>query len=178
MNDSINLVSGKSYQLEKELKRLKIIRIAAITSLVFVSLISISLFIITVTLPMSAVKKNQQQALSGIGTLHKKLIKHALINDRVKNIADIMKKRKNYSEISDALFSKASSDLSIDAFSVESGTVILTVSGVSLIPLNKFIDDLIILGDKGKIIKNVSIQSLILNVSTGKYSLSMQADVF
>lgn len=178
MSESINLVSGKSYQLEKELKRLKIIRIAAITSLVFVSLISILLFIITVTLPISAVKKDQQQTLGNIGNLHKKLIKYSFINDRVKNIADIMKKRKNYSLISDSLLSKAPADLSIDAFSIESETVILTVSGVSLIPLNKFIDDLIILGDKGKIIKNVSIESLILNVDTGKYSLSMQADVF
>ena len=178
MSESINLVSGKSYQLEKELKRLKIIRIAAVTSLVFVSFISILLFIITVTLPISAVKKDQQQTLSNIGVLDKKLIKFSLINDRINNISDIMKKRKNYSLISDSLFSKAPSNLSIDDFSIESDKVNLTVSDTSLITINQFIDDIIIFGDTGKIIKNVSIQSLILNVSSGKYSLSMQADVF
>lgn len=178
MSDSINLVSGKSYQLEKKLKRLKIIRITAVTSLVFVSLISILLFIITIILPTSSVKKEQQQTLSNIGVLHNKLIKYSLIKDRIKNISDIMKKRKNYSLISNSLLSKAPSDLLIDALSIEDGTVIITVSAASLISINKFIDDIIILGDKGKVIKNVSIQNLILNINTKNYALTMKADIF
>lgn len=173
----INLVSGKAYQLEKELKRLKILRITAVASLVSVSLISVLLFLITILLPISSVKKDQEKTLSSIALLREKLTKYSLINDRIKNISEINLKRKNYSIITNSLIDKVPSGLTVDILTIEDATISISVSGVSLIPTNEYIDTVIVMGDKKQGIKNLTVESLVLNNNTGKYILTLQADV-
>lgn len=177
MSSSINLVSTKNDQLEKELKRLRLFRIIAVISLILVASVSVIIFVINITLPIPAIKKNQEQALSGISLLREKLVKNFLINDRVRNISEIISKRKNYSSTLENLLSKVSADLSVDTFEVEGKIVSISISGDSLIPINNFLNNIIELGNKGKIIKNVLIESLTLNSTNGKYTLSMKADI-
>ena len=177
MNSSINLVSNNNNQLEKELRRIKAIRIIAVICLVFVALLSVLVFVVNYTLPLQAVKAQQQTELISIGVMHKKLVKYVLVNDRVKNIADLIVKRKNYASLINAILGKLPKDLSVDSLGTEDGIITLGISGNSLITMNQFIDGFITLESKDKIIKNLSIQSLSLNTSTGKYSLSVQAGV-
>lgn len=177
MSDDINLVSGKAYQLEKELKRLKVLRITAVVSLVTVALISILLFVITFLLPIESVKKDQGKTLSSIGVLHGNLIKYSLINDRVKNISEITSKRKSYASAANLLIDKVPGSLSIDILNVEDGTIAISIDGVSLIPINEYIDTIIEIGDRRSVIKNLTVESLVLNNNTGKYILTLQADI-
>jgi hypothetical protein len=51
------------------------------------------------------------------------------------------------------------------------------MSGGSLISMNKFIDNVTMLGQQKKIIKNIVVQQLSLDVKNSKYSISIQADV-
>lgn len=176
MNSDINLVSSKTHQLEIELKRLKALKIIAVGSLAVVVLVSMLLFIITVTLPVSSVKKDQEQTLSNISVLHEKLIKYSLINDRLNNIAGVIKSRKDYSKITNAMLNKLPADLSVDAMTIDAGTFTLVISGDSLTPIDNFIEDAVVLGDKEDTIKNLVIQSLVANADTGKYTLILQAD--
>lgn len=177
MNSDINLVSSKTNQIEKQLKNLKVLQIVAISSLAIVLLISILIFLITVTLPVASVKKEQEQTLSNISSLSEKLVKYSLINDRLSNISDIVKERKDYSKIANSILNKLPADLSVDAMTMDSGTFSLVVSGTSLTEINSFIDDVSVLGDKGDIIKNLLLQSLIANADNGKYILTLQADI-
>lgn len=177
MSSDINLVSGKVYQLEKELKRLRALRIVAVASLVSVALISILLFLIIILLPISSIKKNQEKTLSNIALLREKLVKYSLINDRVKNISQISSKRKNYASIANTMVEKVPPGLSVDILTVEDGTISISVGGVSLIPINEYIDTIIRIGDKKEGIKNLTVESLVLNNNTGKYILTLQADV-
>jgi hypothetical protein len=177
MSNDINLVSGKAYEFEKELKRLKIIRVAAIVSLVTVSLISILLFLITLLLPISSVKKDQEKTISSIALLRQKLTKYSLINDRVKNISEITKQRKNYSIITNKLLSKVPADLSVDILTIEDGAISISVGGVSLVPINEYINSIVELGDKKDGISGLVVESLVLNNNTGKYILTLQADI-
>lgn len=176
-SSSINLVSNKILQLENEQKRLRLFKMVAIASLVLAASSSLILFIITLALPISSVKKTQEQTLSNISVLHEKLVKYALINDRVKNISEIMSNRKNYASLANTIFGKLPQELSVETMILEDKTFTLSVSGNSLIPVNDFIDDMVEIGDSGKIIKNLTIQSLVLNSGNGKYILSMEADV-
>lgn len=176
-SSDINLVSGRAYQLEKELKRLKVLRVAAVVSLVSVSLISVLLFLVTLLLPISSVKKDQEKTLSSIAFLREKLRKYSLINDRIKNISEISQKRKNYSTITNTMIDKVPPDLSVDVLAIEDGTIAISVGGVSLIPINEYIDTIIEIGDKKQGIKNLTVESLVLNNNTGKYILTLQADV-
>lgn len=176
MSNNINLVTGKTFDLEKQLKRIRILRITAIASLAIVSLISIALFIITVTLPISSVKKDQEQTVANIALLHKKLVTYSLINERIKNISGIISARKNYGKTSDIILSKLSPDLTIDSLAIEKNTLTIGISGQSLITINKFIDDILDLSNGGKTIKNLVVQSLLLNSGNEKFTLNMQAD--
>ena len=175
MISSINLVSNNNSQLEKELRRVTAMRIIAIVCLVSVALLSVLIFVINFTLPLQAVKAQQQTELISIGTMHKKLVKYVLLNDRVRNIADLTAKRKNIASLINTITGKLPKDLSVESLGMENGIITLGISGNSLLTMNQFIDDFIALKDKNKIIKSINIQSLSLNVLKGKYSLSVQA---
>ena len=176
-SSSINLVSNKNSELERNLKRLRIVKIFAVISLVIVALTSVLVFFINFTLPISDVKQSQKEALNNITSLHTKLATYYLIKDRINNISNIISNRKSYVDATNTVFGKIPSGLSTDALDVDTGTMILTVSGSSLLPMNQFLDNLIALGQSGKVIKNINILSLILDTKSGKYSLTVQADV-
>ncbi len=176
MSSDINLVSSKTHQLEKELERLKALKIIAVGSLSVVALISILLFVITITLPISSVKKDKEQTLSNISALHEKLVKYSLINNRLNDISGIIKSRKNYDLLVSTVLNKLPADLSVDSMTIDSGTFTLVISGVSLTPIDNFIEDIIVLGNEEKIIKNLVIQGLLANADTGKYTLTLKAD--
>nr|MBI5456074.1 hypothetical protein [Candidatus Levybacteria bacterium] len=176
MSNDINLVSSKTFQFEQELKRLKTLKIIAIGFLAMVALVSVLLFVAIFALPTSSVKKEQEQALSNISSLSEKFFKYSLIGDRLNSIAGIIKSRKNYSLLINTVLSKLPADLSVDTMTIDNGTFILIVSGGSLTPMDNFIEDVVILGNKENIIKNLSIQSLVVNTGSGKYTLTLQAD--
>jgi len=177
MSNSINLVSTNVVGLEKELKRLKIFRIAAVICLIFVSLLSLLAFILNITLPIESVKKEQQGFITQISGFDKKLTQYTLLSDRVKNISSVISKRKDYGPQVSVLFGITPTDVSIDTLNIEAGKLVLDVSSSSLLSVNKFIDDIVALGTKSKVVKNIIIEGLTLNVASGKFALSLQADV-
>ena len=177
MSSSINLISDNKDQLEKELRKLKILKISAIFSLAIVVFMSVVVFILNFTLPISSVKKDERQTLDNIALLRQKLVKYSLINDRARNISDLISKRKKYDSSSETILGKLPADLTVSALEVESDTIKISVTSDSLIPMDQFINDVIELGNQAKTIKNISILSLILNGENGKYTLSLQGDL-
>ena len=177
MNNEINLVSGKDLGLEKQIKVLKILKVTAVISLISVAFISITFFIITLILPISTVKKNQDQALVGISKLHKKLTTFSLVTDRIKNIKSIVAQRKDYPQISAAILSKLPSDMSVDTMMLDQNTLIITVTGASLISINQYIDDFANIANSSNNIQDLIVQNLQFYPSTSVYSLTFQANI-
>ena len=177
MSNSINLVSTNVVGLEKELKRLKIFRVAAIIGLIFVSLLSVLAFVLNVTLPIESVKNQQKATITEISVFNKKLTQYTLLTDRVRNISSIISNRKDYGLNTSVLFGITPVDASIDTLNIEKGKLTMSVSSASLSSINKFMDDIVALGVKGKIVKNIIVQELTSNVSNGTYSLSIEADI-
>lgn len=175
MSESINLISSNSVQLEKELKRLKQLRMVAVVGLVIVSLVSILIFILNFTLPLNSVKQNQQLTIANLTSMHQKLATYTLTRDRIANISKIIALRGNYVPQINEVLGKVPAELSVDSLEVQTNTLKVTISGGSLSSINKFIDDMISLGDQGKVVKNIVIQGLSFDTASGKYSLSMQA---
>lgn len=172
---NINLVSANVVGLEKERARLKIFRIAAVICLIIVTLLSVLIFVLNITLPIETIKKQQQATIVGISFFHKKLTEYTLLSDRIKNTSNIISKREDYGNQINEIFNKIPADSSIDALNIQPGKMIIIVSSASLFSINKFIDNMVAFGVQGKIIKNVIIQGLTLNVDGGKYSLSLLA---
>jgi hypothetical protein len=177
MNNEINLVSGKDLGIEKQIKVLKILKVSAVISLISVASISIIFFIITLILPISKVKKNQDQALVGISKLHKKLTTFSLVTDRIKSINSITRQRKDYPQISAAILSKLPLDASVDAMMLDQNTLIITVTGPSLTSMNQFIDDFAAIANSSNNIQDLIVQSLQYNAGTLMYSLTFQANI-
>jgi hypothetical protein len=177
MSNSINLVSPKNEQLDKEQKRLRIARIIAFVGMALVVVIAVLVFVVNLTLPISSIKQNEQTTLNNIAALHKKLTQYSLVVDRVNHLTNIIAQRKNIPDITDTLSAVVPSDLTINSMQVDSKKVTLIVSGTSLVSMNKFIDDVIMLGEQKKVISNISMQQLSLDVKSGSYSVSVQADI-
>jgi cell division septal protein FtsQ len=177
MDGSINLVSPKNEQLEKEQRRLRIARISALVIMAMVAGIAVLVFIINLTLPLSSIKHNEDVTLSNISVLHKKLAEYYLVEDRVDNLSNVISKRQKLPDITDALLAIIPADLSVGSMQVNAKSVSLDISGSSLISMNKLIDNVILLGQQQKLIKNIIMQQLSLDVKDNYYTVSMQADI-
>jgi len=176
MDGSINLVSPKNEQLEKEQRRLRIVRISALAIMVMVAGIAVLVFIINLTLPLNAIKHNEDVTLSNTSVLHKKLAEYYLVEDRVNNLSNVISKRQKLPDITDALLAIIPSGLSVGSMQVNSKSISLDISGSSLISMNKLIDNVVTLGQQ-KLIKNIVMQQLSLDVKSNNYAVSIQADI-
>lgn len=177
MDKNINLVVGRTFDIEKQLRRVRIIKIIAIGTLIAVLITSLVFFLITIFLPTSSIKKSQQETLTNISLLHKKLVSYSLVNDRISNISTIINHRKNYGEVSSAVLNKIPPELNVDTLSIDDNILTIVVTGTSLKPVNQVIEDMIVMANNNKLIKNLLIESLTLSSQTGRYSLSIQADI-
>lgn len=176
--NSINFVTGKNLDLEKQLEKVKYLKIAAIASLLIVAGVSVIIFIITLLLPVPSVRKQQDQALLGISKFHKKLVTHVLVLDRLKNITGVQNLRKDYPQIANTIINKMPQDLLISTFNIENGVFTLTVNGASLFSINQFVDDAIVASDKTENFKNFKVTGLKYDPEIDQYALTFQSDVF
>jgi hypothetical protein len=177
MESSINLVSPKNAQLEKEQSRLRIARILALVAMFSVVAVAILVFVINLTLPINSIKQQESATLSNIAALHGKLVQYYLIEDRVNHISNIIAQRGQLPSTVDTLLAIVPGELSVNLLQIDAQHVSFDVSGASLVPMNKFIDDITLLGTQKNILKNVVIQQLSLDVKDSKYTISVQADL-
>ncbi|MCL5019480.1 MAG: hypothetical protein M1426_03240 [Patescibacteria group bacterium] len=174
MNNDINLISNKDAASLNAKKRLKQIRIIAIASLVVVALLSIIIFIINSQTSLSGIKKDQNSTIQSISYLNKKSAKLAIINNRLKDISDIMEKRKNYTNTINTLLQLMPPGVSTTTLELSKKDVVLIVHSNSLLSIDKFLNSIIDLSSKKQVISSVTIESLIINPKTGSYSLSLK----
>ena len=177
MNNGINIVSNKNSQIERELRILNILRFTAVSMLVTIALSSIIIFVVSVQIPLSALRQEENSTIARISQLHKKLATYYLIKDRINNINTLMSTRKDYTKSLKPVLAMVSGDLTVDDLDVEEDVITLTVSGNSLVGINTIINDLIASSESKKYISNVTISSLNLNTTAGRYSVTFEADL-
>lgn len=174
MSNDINLISNNDAASLKAKKRLKLTRTIAIISLVIVALLSIMVFVINSQTSLDKIKKDQNSTLQSISYLNKKTAKLAIINNRLKDISDIMEKRKNYTSTINTLLQLMPPGVSTTTLELGKQDVVLVVHSNSLLLIDKFLNSIIDLSFKKQIISKVTIESLIVNPKTGGYSLSIK----
>lgn len=177
MSNDINLVSGKSLDVDKQFKNLKILRYVALTSLLIVAIVSGVFFILTLFLPLNSVKKEQEQTLLGISALHKKLVNSAFISDRITNINGLIKKRKNYPYILEGVFKKIPDDLYIEEIEIFNKRFKLNITGKSLLSLNQYIDYLIKYSSNSVKIKNLEVEGLVYEPNLKQFTITFKTEV-
>ncbi len=173
MNNSINLISTKNEQLEKELRLLLIIRVIAVSMLITLAVVSIIAFIISTQIPLSKIRQEQNNTLASISALHSKLTSYYLIRDRINNINNFFNLRTDFSEVLELLFSKIGSDMQVEGIDIEKQQIRIHISGPSLISLNKTIDDTLTLTSSSKLISKIELTALSADPKKGQYSVIM-----
>ncbi len=176
MNSNINLVSSRNLAIEREQKILFALRATAVGLLSAIALLSIIAFIFSTQIPISKIKEEQTNTLSGITASSKKLSSYYLIKNRIDNINSLINTRQDYTKTIDLIFSKIPDSLSVESISMEKNLVEMEISGSSLVPINEAINSLLSLGKEKKIIQNVKLKSLSLNPQTSRYSVAFTAE--
>lgn len=174
MSNDINLISNKDVASLKAKKRLKQIRAIAIISLAIVALSSIIVFIVNSQTSLAGIKKDENSTLQSISYLNQKAAKLAIINNRLRDVSDILEKRKNYTNAVNTLLQLMAPGLSTTTLELGEKDVTLVVHSDSLLLIDRFLNSIIDLSSKKQIISGVTIDSLIFNQKAGNYSLSVR----
>jgi len=174
MSNNINLVSNKDEDSLKAKKRLKQVRAIAVISLAIVAFLSIIIFIINSQTSLEGIKKDENSTLQSISYLNKKAAKLAIVNNRVKDVSDILQKRKNYTSAINTLLQLMPPGLSTTTLELGKKDVTVVVRSNSLLLIDKFLNSMMELSAKKQVISSLTIENLVVNQKTGSYSLSLK----
>ena len=174
MTNNINLVSNQTAASVKEKNRLKIVRISASVSLAVVALISIFIFIVNSQISLSSIKKDENSTIQSISFLNKKTAKLAIINNRLKDITNIMQKRRNYRRLISKFTEIMPGGVYPLTLEIDKNDILLIVNSNSLLLLDKFLNNTNELSLKKSYINGLSIESLTVNEKQGNYSLALR----
>lgn len=175
MNSSINLVRAQDRENLQRRKKIFILRAISITFISFVGIVSIILFILYARISVSSIKKEQALAAQNIVLQKDKLAKLNLLNDRLRGIKEILKERKNYTTTLNSLLEQVPVGATTSSLSINKSSVSLTVTSSSLLPINKFLNNIVDLYTKKHLIREIVIESLTVDTRSGTYSLSVKA---
>lgn len=176
MKTDINLASGVLVESVSKSKTLKILRIAAISSVIFITAISILLFSLINQISPDNVKKQKDKILFSIKFLHDKQAKIAIVNSKIADISKILDNRTNYESEINTFLEKIPNDVSINSFEIDKAKVAITASSDSLSSIDSMLNTFIEMTAKKQIIKSLTIGSLTSDQKSGNYSLSIKAN--
>lgn len=177
MNDPINLVKAQDKENLRRERKIFLLRTISLIFISFVGLVSIVLFILYLRISPEAIRREQSQVVQSIALQKNKLAKLNLLNDRLRGINQVLKERKDYTTTLNSILSQIPQEARAQVLSINKSNVSLTVTSASLLPLNKFLNNILELSENKKYIREMVIESLTIDSKTGSYSLSIKAKV-
>lgn len=177
MSANINLLLRTDEESLKQKRRIRILNLAAVASLIAIGLISLSLFILIQTASFSSINKEQEDALKIMSQFQSRQAKLLILNNRVENIDKILKVRKDLSKTMSSLLVKVPNNLSIDDFEVDDKSVVISGQSMSLFSIGEFINNLTDMVLKKEIIKSLTLNSLTLDGGRNVYLISIKSEL-
>lgn len=177
MNSNINLLQQKDDQLIKKQKRLRILKIVAGSSLGVVASFSIIIFLLNIKFSVSSIKNEQNSIINSIASLKTKAAKTILVNDRIKGISEILNKRRDYSSVIQTALKSVPNGAKTTSLDINKDNLNMTVSSNSLLSVNTYLESMIKLSQEGKLINNLAIKGITVNLKTGEYNLSVSSTI-
>lgn len=176
MNSSINLLAPSQLVKVKEVRIVRLLKLAAIISVCFVGLSSIAIFIILLQISPTSIKKEEIKVLASISAEKQKEGKIILINNKMQDIQDIIDKRADYEKLVETIMANIPEKSEISTLSISESKLSFTVQSKSVSSLNKLVDNFLGMAIKKNIIKNLTIDSITLDPKNGNYTISIAAD--
>lgn len=174
MNDDINLIQGEKTNLARK-KRIFILRTFSLIFVFSVAFFSIILFVINSRISLEDVKKNENSTLQKTLLFKDRSAKFNLVSDRLRNISTILNNRKKYTGVLNTILGQVPLDVKLTGLTVDKDDVSVTAASISLLSINKFLDNFTNISQQKHVVKNMIIEGLTLDKQTGVYSLSIKA---
>lgn len=172
----INLLKKNTGGL-KEAKILKYLRNTSIISLFVVCVLSIALFFINATQPVNDLKKEEESLQTRLSGYKQTLSKFVVINDRIKNITNIIANRSTFEKTIDLVLKQAPQEVKISNYTIDSKKISLNGSSTSTLATNDFFDNLVkLVKDKNKL-KKVTLNNLSVDGKTGTYAFALDIEL-
>ena len=171
MSNEINLVLKEGVEELKQKRKLSRFRIAAVSSLLMVLVISLSLYLLKLNLG-SALEERKNSLLSQLDPLRNKEAKLKIVNDRLKNISIVLGTRKDISKIVDEILTAMPGEIFVENLEFEETSVTLKATSNSLVLIDDFINNLIDMAEQKRVVRILILDSLDFDEFQG-YSVSL-----
>lgn len=177
MNKEINLLPAQKRDSAKDKRILFILRVVSISSLFFVILSSIVIFLLNQAYSNSSIKKEKNSILLSLSLLDKKIGKSLFVESRLKDINLILKERASLDERLRIILKEVPKDSIVNTLTIEKKKVVITLSSSSLSSLDLFLNNMLKLFSEKKIISKISLGSLSFDERNNRYILSVLLDL-
>lgn len=161
MINDINLFKKSNQKLFKQKRSLIIIRYSAIFFLLIVIVTAISVFLLNHNPQYSALKQQEKDLLSQLSLQQDKIVKLEIIHNRVNDIQTIISSRDHLDKTIDSVASLLPSNIQLTSLTISKKNLVFTVSAVSLLDLNNFLEN---------IANKVYAKDLLKNVTIGDFN--------
>lgn len=176
MNE-INLLPKIRESLIKRQKTVRTLRLISVAFLLATTISSLVLFFLSTSSPISSLKQEENKVLSQLSSHKEKTERMFVIRERLKHISDILDKRGDYETEITLITDKLPPLVTIDSFSVSQNAITIITSSSSLLSLKTFSDNITDIALNKKVFSKVSFDDLVYDGASGKYSLSIKADL-
>lgn len=177
MNTTINLVVPKGKEFFEQQRKTKIVNVAAISFPILVGIISLILFLATQAINPVSIIKQQDEIVSKIAKLQDRKIKLFIVNERLSNIDGLLKGRRNFADNISTFLSRMPAEVLLDNLEIDNKQILVTVSSDSLLSIDEFINNLILMVEKKEVIHSLFLDSLTFEAGKNSYLLSLKSEL-
>jgi len=179
MNNGINLVVKRvEPQAALLQKRIKLLRIIALSGLGLVTLVSIVLFIMIIASPLPNLREKESNLFTSLNQENSKIQRVVFVDKQLDHIQNILATRtKLPAVLSDVLTSM--SGIRIVTYSSTPKAIEMTLETTQLSQIESLLNTLTVLSEQGKIFSTIVVSDLNVSPSSNSYQfrVSMTNDV-
>lgn len=170
---NINLLPKKNREHVLYEKYLKIYSIFSIVFFILICFFSVSTLFLNKNSSIDSLENEKSVLLKNISANSEKISKYLFVNTRLKDINDVIVKRRYMDQTLDLIIKEIPDGISVNSVKVDKKTLTLTASSTSLQTLNIFIDSLVGIVSENKVFNQIILDGLSLDNKRGYYTLSI-----
>ncbi|MBI4078681.1 MAG: hypothetical protein HY429_00045 [Candidatus Levybacteria bacterium] len=171
----INLLSHKRETRSKRV--VTILRVTSIASLVIVFLSSLILFLVQLQSPLGSLQKEEESLLLRLEQSKEKIEKFIVMQDRLKNISPILKKRSLLYESIDFITRQISPGVSMTTFSISKDILNVGLYSQSVLAANTFFNKIQESVEKKQVLTKATLDNFVVDKEKSAYIFSIKADL-
>ena len=172
MHEDINLLSSLK-QRKKGGRSTSRLRNLAVGLLLFVTAVSMTIFFLIISSPLSSLIKERDSEISDLKKYNRQLEFLANTRDRLSHASKIISERKRFDNAFVLVQGVLPNEASIIEYDFSTSSVSFTISALSLGPLEIFLHDLGGIIEKGQQFRSLTLSSLVFDESIDSYELTV-----